>query len=233
MFSASPEDNPHLDEAYKRDLIAEYGDSRFGRQEMGGEFLSVEGLLFDDIPDSALVDPPDGTYFKRKAYGIDFGISDPTSVIEWSLDEGNRAWATDEYYERNAREESWIKWLGERNAKRVFCDPSASKVKIEYWRKRYGINIEASKAKGFNDRINLWRPNEGLNLGRSIFVTRKAPNLWEELLNLAQKQNRNGEWLNEMSSGVSDHAWDAASYGLEGLRRISGRPIPSFTLARA
>jgi hypothetical protein len=232
LYTASSADNPHLDAAYKADLIAEYADTRYGRQEMGGESLSVEGLLFDDIPERAFVDPPDGTYFKRKAYGIDFGLVDPTAIIEWSLDEGNRAWATDEFYERNAREESWVKWLGERHAKRVFCDPSASKDQIAYWRKRYGINIEASRAKSFGDRLNLWRPNEGLNLGRTIFVTRKAPNLQEELQELAQKQTRNGDWVNEMASGVSDHAYDSASYGLEGLRRISGRPIPSFTLTR-
>lgn len=232
LFRASSADNPHLDAAYKADLIAEYADSRFGRQEMGGESLSVEGLLFDDLPDSAYIDPGDNYFKPRRVYGIDFGISDPTSVIEWSLDEANRAWATDEFYERNAREEQWIKWLGERNAKEVYCDPSASKDQIALWRKRYAINIRAAKDKSFMGRINLWRPNEGLNIGRTIFVTRKCPNLWEELLNLAQKQNRNGEWVNEMASGVLDHAFDAASYGLSGLREYRGRPVPSFTLQR-
>lgn len=225
LFLASTDENPHLDQDYKDDLAAEWGDSRWGRQERGGEFLSLEGLMYDHIkPEDAFIDPHPETVFNRTVYGIDFGVSSPTAIIEWKRDTSGRKWATDEFYKRNASEEDWVRWLSEKNATMVRCDPSASEQQIQYWRQRYALNIQRSRAKSFGDRVNLWK-----GLGQTVFITRKARNAWEEVQNLAQRQNKQGDWLNEWAPGCADHAWDGGAYGLSDFHTYA---VPKIEFVR-
>lgn len=221
LFPARMDDNPHLDQDYKADLEAEWGGTRWGRQELGGEFLNIYGLMYEHLnPDKVFIDPHPETVFTKTVYGIDFGVTSPTSVTEWKQDSSGRKWATDEFYQRKANEEDWIKWLADRNAMIVRCDPSASEDQIQYWRTRYGLNIRRSKAKSFGDRVNLWK-----GLGQTVFISRKARNTWEEIQNLAQRRNRQGDWLEEWDPGCADHAWDSGAYGLSDFQSYDIKPL--------
>lgn len=217
IFKMHTRDNTHLDPTEIQALIDEWGTSRQAQQELGGEFLSVDGVAFELVEGVHLRSAPADINFTKVVYGLDMGLTSPTSITELKQDESKRIWATDEFYKRDAKEEEWMQWLADHNAQKVVCDPSASDKQIQYWRQRYGIYIVRSRARSFDDRVKLW--DDGTRLHEdglpNVTITPKCINLWNEMLNLAYRKNRHQEYAHDQwAVGVSDHAFDSSSYGL-------------------
>jgi hypothetical protein len=216
IFKARTKDNVHLDSDEIGALIDEWGNSRLARQELEGEFLSVEGVAFDLKEEIHLRNHPDQE-FTKTVYGFDFGLTEPTSIHEIKQDQSKRIWITDEFYKRDAKEDDWGQWLQEHHAQRVVCDQSVGLKRAQYWSQRYGIHFQLSRVKTFEDRVKLW--DEGTRIQHdgypNVTITPKCMNLWNEMLNLAYKKNRYQEYANDAwAVGVSDHAFDSSSYGL-------------------
>src|SRR3990167_5984865 len=73
LFSSRMRDNWHLPEEAKKRLEQMYGSSRYARQELDAEFVSLEGLAFEEFGGVHNRRPTEDTVFKRTLYGIDFG----------------------------------------------------------------------------------------------------------------------------------------------------------------
>ena len=168
---------------------------------------------------------PEDTVILRKVNGLDFGGSSPTSMHELCLDQSDRVWVTKEFYKRNADDYDWIRACEEWGSREIRCDPSRSESELEHLRKIYGLHglkRAAPHAKGFENRIRLWRNR--LNVREDglprIFISRDCTNMISELRNLAYAEVRPGEvTLGKWAKGCADHTFDDGSYGLSAFDR--------------
>jgi len=228
MFQATTDDNFHIGEEDKAFWQEMYGDSRLGLQELKGQFVSLEGIAFQEFGDTHIREADESTLV-RKLCGLDFGATNPTALLEAGIDVSGRVWVTREMYKRNCDDYDWIQQLVEwEHFGPVICDPSRSEKEMEELRRRYGVNLKRATVKAFDRRVNLWRNRLAVRDGSpNIFVSRDCPNLINELRNLAFAEARAGEYtVDRWETGAMDHAWDAGAYLLSAIdRNMSIRPV--------
>ena len=221
VFKAKTVDNYHLEEAEVSALVTEWGNTRQARQELEGEFLSLEGVVFDILdPEVHLKYPPEDAEFVRTVFGFDIGGTSPTAIIQWKMDRQFRKYAVAEYYRANADEYDWIKWLADHNAMRVMCDPAIGENLLRYWRRKYNVHFARAYDKTHEGRLNVWRT--GLNQRPpQIYISPDCPMLWDELINLRRKRKGEDDYSEkDWASGCADHAYDAGAYGLQDIDRF-------------
>ncbi len=229
IFRAKTKDNWHLPKGEYEHWKEMFGGTRFAAQELEGEFTALEGMAFEEFGDIHIREMPEDIEIKRRVYGLDFGGSSPTSMHELCLDQSDRVWVTREFYERNADDYDWIRACAEWEAHEIRCDPSRAEADLEHLRRMYGLHglkRAPPHAKGFDDRIRLWRNrltvrNVGERVGEPrIFISRSCPNLIRELQNLAYPEVRyGGDPEKRWAKGCSDHAYDSTVYGLSAFDR--------------
>ncbi len=225
IFRAKTKDNWHLPKDQMDTWMEMYSDTRFRSQELEGEFTALEGMAFEEFGDIHIREMPEDTLIVRKVNGLDFGGSSPTSMHELCQDQSDRIWVTREFYQRNADDYDWIRKCEEWGSREIRCDPSRSESELEHLRKIYGLHglkRAAPHAKGFENRIRLWRNRlrvreDGLP---RMFISRDCPNMISELRNLAYAELRPGEMvLGKWAPGCADHSYDDGGYGLSAFDR--------------
>ena len=126
--------------------------------------------------------------------------------------------------QKRGRRLRWIRACDEWGSRDVRCDPSRAESELEHLRKVYGLHglkRAAPHAKGFENRIRLWRNRLNVRDGTPrVFISRNCPNLIRELRNLAYAELRPGEMvLGKFAPGCSDHAYDSGAYLLSAFDR--------------
>ena len=239
VFLAKTIDNPCLPRKEVERLIREWGDSRQAKQELEGQFISIEGIVFPELREEVhLLAPPPDHEFIATVGGLDFGDASPTALLELKMDRSRKIWITREFYKRNATDDDWLNVAAEWNLPIILCDPSASEQDIRTWRMRYGVNIKAAMAaRKFKERGRLWRTRltirEDGNPG--LYISPACPNTGNEMINLAHYV-RKGEddAQDKFAPGTHDHAYDAGAYGMSYFERgYIGRPQKTFELVKA
>ena len=149
VFSFSLEDNPALDEDYKRNLKKEYSGLWYQRY-IEGKWVLAEGAIYDFFDESMHVldyPPSPATYY---IVGIDYGTSNPCvfSLIGYNSGSYPNMWLEKEYYydskakNRQKSDSEYVKdlveFLSGYPVKAVYVDPSALSFKVEM--RRAGIN---------------------------------------------------------------------------------------------
>jgi len=219
IFRMGTLDNPHTSDEYKQDLIDSWGNSRYARQELYGEFITVGGLAFSEFSrDVHVKEPPSGTEFVREVTGYDYGSTSPTALITIKQDRSNHLWVTDEFYQRNTTEQEWIEWAGEHNLSQITSDPSLSQEECRRLSRMYSIRVRPAKSKRFDARYKFWASKLSVGpFGPGLFISPSCRNLINEIENLAFKQPKGREvHVDEWAAGVQDHAYDAGAYaGME------------------
>lgn len=221
VFRATTDSNWHVAEEDKVFWREMYGESRLAMQELQGEFVSLEGVAFEEFGDVHLREA-DEAELVRKVCGLDFGATSPTALLEAGIDAQGRVWFTREFYKRNCDDYDWIQQLVEwGHYGPVICDPSRSEKELIELRRRYGVNLKRATVKAFDRRVNLWRNRLAVRGGTpQVFVSRNCPNLANELRNLAFAEARLGEYaVDRWEPGASDHAYDASAYLLSSIDR--------------
>jgi len=212
-------DNYHLPEWQRTELQQEYENTRWGRQEYWGEFITVGGLAFSEFSrDVHVKEPPSGTEFVREVTGYDYGSTSPTALITIKQDRSNHLWVTDEFYQRNTTEQEWIEWAGERGLSQITSDPSLSQEECRRLSRMYSIRVRPAKSKRFDARYKFWASKLSVGpFGPGLFISPSCRNLINEIENLAFKQPKGREvHVDEWAAGVQDHAYDAGAYaGME------------------
>ncbi len=229
IFRAKTAANWHLPKEELENWMEMYADTRFRAQELEGEFTALEGMAFEEFGDAHIREMPEDAVIVRRVNGLDFGGSNPTSMHELRQDQSDRVWVTKEFYMRGADDYDWIRKCEEWDSYEIRCDPSRSEAELEHFRRMYGLRglkRAAPHAKGFDNRITLWRNrlklrSVGLEVGTPrIFISRNCPNLISEIRNLAYKEPRPGEIEGgKWAPGCSDHAYDSTAYGLSAFDR--------------
>jgi len=217
MFKASTADNPYLAPEFVEDLKTSYvGD--FARQELHGEFVAFEGLIYEEFDREVHVRrPPE--QFVRVVGGVDWGYTNPAVILVVGLDGDGRAWVVDEFYQRRvligdvvaAAAEMRDRWhVGE-----FYCDPSEP-ANIQQMA-RAGVPVYgANNAVGEGiQKVKARLPDAG-DGQRRLYVSPGCANTVAEFESYCWKQQRDGE-LKDEPDKANDHAMDALRYALMAL----------------
>lgn len=118
-------ENPHLPDDYTDEIVEEY-DGRFYEQEVLGEFVGFEGLIYPWFGDAHVVDRAPATY-DEAVYGVDWGHNNPAVVLAL-VRAGDRWIVADEWYERRCTVQDHSRaaetLVDEYGEGPLYCDPS-------------------------------------------------------------------------------------------------------------
>ena len=101
-FNVSTFHNPTTPKKYKVMVWKQYGNTRFARQELWGEFTASSGLVWDFTIMEHVRALPKDIRFDVRFGVIDWGFSDPTAIEISGMEKTARdfdLWTFDEYYE--------------------------------------------------------------------------------------------------------------------------------------
>jgi len=164
------ETNTHLPQEYIDTLNAEYSGA-WAKQELGGQFVDFEGLVYNFVTDELTQDK-----FTETLYGLDWGWTDPCAIVVIKKYEG-RFYVTSEHYETGMNNQSIaseLKAMYQIHGKGpVFCDPSAPAT-ISYLGDR-GIDARAA----VNKREDGIRITSNM-VNHNLFVSASCVNTLEE-----------------------------------------------------
>ncbi len=215
IYRAKTEENIYNPPELLASLQASYGDSRFARQELEGEFVTFEGQAFPDFQERTHVRnvPHDIEWKRRGIAGMDLGLVRPTAVVEIAVDMLGRVWALRELYRRNCDLGQLVRRVAEWEC-RFICDPTA-KESIEALR-RAGLMIKKARSNSFELRTQLVGARIAVGAsGPGLLVTPHCPNLIEEIQSLTYQKQKGLDTQNDRwASGMDDHAFDALAYAL-------------------
>lgn len=141
-------DNPHIateDVATAKGLI----DERIFKRDYEGQYTNIVGLIYPEFDRAVdVIKPIEIPAHWPKFIGIDYGFSDPTSmvVIAKNIDnlEDEEYYVIDSYYESKGSLESFASFLDRyKDVKEVCYDPSAVGIMTEL-QKRTRLNFTAA-----------------------------------------------------------------------------------------
>ncbi len=99
IYRSSSRDNPYLSEDFVADMMADYS-VEFARQEIEGEFIQMEGLVYTFREDVHVIDP----FTIPKAWpiyrAVDFGFTNPFVCLWIAVDPDGRMYVIEEHYQR-------------------------------------------------------------------------------------------------------------------------------------
>ncbi|MBK9122821.1 MAG: hypothetical protein IPM16_06825 [Chloroflexi bacterium] len=211
-------ENYHLDGGFVESLQHEYtGD--FLRQELEGEFVAFEGLIYPEFGEHTHVfrESVGLSKFKQIVAGVDWGFANPGVMLVAGVDADDRLWVLHEEYQRQQRIEEWVRIGVElRDQFRVetfYCDPADP----DNINKMAEAGLPAQPADnrvlpGLQEvRRRLVRRDYGRGVDEpGLIVTGSAANLIAEFGQYQWMTNRDG--LRDQPRKVNDHAVDSLRY---------------------
>ena len=100
IVQASTRDNTYLPGEYLDDLLTNYSGD-FAAQEIDGQFIAFEGLVFSEFRQQEhVVEPFEIPASWTIVRGIDFGYTNPFVCLWGAVDEDGRLYIIDEHYRR-------------------------------------------------------------------------------------------------------------------------------------
>lgn len=235
-FHVRTDQNPHLPKGYYDDLLDSYGDTPFARQELGGEFVAFQGLIYPQFSTGAgghVQEPPDLSEFTRKVAGVDFSGGTSPSVLEaWGKLPSRKVCGLDEFYLPGCPIDTLIDAAGDMMQRlgitRFYSGPT-EKENIERFQAA-GLPISMAPVRDVNIGIKLVSSlysNHSISLSsRQVhLITEKYQYQWRE-------QRSTSEFLDEPLK-ANDHCNDAERYALTALiEPPTSRPVIAKTRIR-
>lgn len=209
VHRATTADNPFLPAEFVRALQEAY-DPEFLRQEFFGEFIALEGLVFDRFDRSRHVAEPPSRAGWRLVAGLDFGYTNPTALVVVGLDRDDVAWVLEEFYHRRLTLSDVASALKSilrlYRVEAIYCDPSDPGAAEEL--RRHGIPAQPAKPRPVLEGI---REIQARFANDRLFIAPRCAHLIAELETYAWA--RDGVPLK-----ANDHAIDALRYALASSR---------------
>lgn len=198
----------------------------FARQELEGEFIAFEGLVYNEFSEDVHVVSQTAEWYPRVVAGVDWGFANPGVMLVCAVDGDGRMTVVDEVYRRQTRIEEWVEigmqlW-GRWKINRFYCDP-ASPDNIKALRE---AGLPADEA---NNNVQTGIQRVKARLARQadgaprLRMTRAAPNLIAEFESYQWATNRHG--MRDEPLKTRDHAMDALRYAVMGVDEPQRKPI--------
>jgi PBSX family phage terminase large subunit len=213
MFRVATADNPYLDREFVRSLEESY-TGLFAKQELLGEFVSFEGLVYDEFDRSRHVQQRQGPW-QRVIAGVDEGFTNPAVILVIGLDGDGRAHLVEEFYQRRMLQADVVSearrlWQAY-HISTFYADPSAAGLIAEM----QSVNLPVQSA--INDVFPGIQHIKGrlaqAGDGRPrLTLDPSAVNTIAELESYIWKQGKAG--VKDEPEKVNDHAMDALRYPL-------------------
>jgi phage terminase large subunit len=219
VFKASTKDNPYLSPEFVASLEQAYtGD--FARQELYGEFVSFEGLVYDEFSrDVHVVDSvPDR--LSNWIVGADEGYTNPTVLLAVGFDGDGRAYIVSEWYMRQVLQDEVLDeaWQLHKAYHPVFkVDPSAAGMIAAMGQR--GILAEGARTEVMDGirqvKARLARAGDGKP---RLFVHSSCVNTIAEFESYCWKKVRDS--YTDQPEKQNDHAMDSVRYALAEHRPV-------------
>lgn len=211
-------DNPYIAEDEREAKIKAYGgmDSPWARQELMGEFVNFEGLVFGKFDERHQV--KDTTHYTQTEQwemvvgGIDFGYKDPSVVAVLGLRRGVWYVVDEWYYSKKSLDDlaNAANTLRQKYGVHRFWADSADPQKIDYLT-RQGIPVLAVTKPRILSRVQYM--DQLIYQGRFI-VDPRAVHTLKELGTYSYGDLPEGKKEDERKFVGDDHAMDAIGYAL-------------------
>jgi PBSX family phage terminase large subunit len=207
IFKATINDNIYVSDEEKERLYKQYTGA-FRRQELEGEFVNWEGLIFPNFSQEKVVKKYSKNFssYDLIVLGIDWGYSAPSAIVAVGLKEGIY-WVIGEYYQRQVSIgglcnviNSFIKTY---EARLAYVDPSTTLLIQEL--QAEGLPVMPAKRESVLMRIGKI---SSLLDADKLKITVACPNLIREMLNYMFKTPE------KPMEGQDDHAIDALGYAI-------------------
>jgi len=213
VFRASTKDNPYLSPEFVKSLEQAYtGD--FARQELLGEFVTFEGLVYPEFSRDVHViqQVPDG--LRGWIVGVDEGYTNPTVLLLVGFDNDGRAYVVSEWYRRNVLQDVVLEEAWELQCKydpEYRVDPSAAGL-IAAMGARYmdASGVRSEVVDGIRQvKARLQKAGDGKP---RLFIHASCANTIAEFEAYSWKKVKDN--YTEQPEKQFDHACDALRYAL-------------------
>lgn len=223
-FHFTSYDNPFIPKEEIDKAGKEIPEDRFA-QEYLADFRKTEGLVYKEFDRSRHVikEGEKPNQIVDKIAGIDFGYTNPSSIIPIDTDSDNHYWIFEEFYKTGQTTEQIAEQAKLYKATKVYPDP-AEPDRIEILKKS-GLNCrEVSKdiVAGVDRVRELFKQNR-------IHISSDCKNLIHELETYRYPEKKPDQNEQEKPVKENDHALDALRYALYMIDPISEpKPDPIF-----
>lgn len=207
VHRAASTDNPYLPPDFTRSLLDSY-TGPFARQEIFGEFITPQGLVFEQFSrDLHVCDQPAGDFIVA---GLDFGYTNPTALVVVSI--GDHIHVLDELYQRRLTTSDLTPLVQEYTTRyrisSILCDPSEPGIIAEL--RAAGLSASPARPGTVLDGI---RHIQMLLAQRRLTISPRCANLIAELEAYVWNERK------DAPVKANDHALDALRYALSASNR--------------
>lgn len=215
VFRASTKDNPYLDPGFVASLEASY-TGKFAQQELHGEFVAFEGLVYEEFDRSVHVAERTGPWAQVVA-GVDEGYTNPAVILVVVLDNDGRAHVVEEFYQRRVLQGDVVaeakRLAQQHNISTFYADPSAAGLIAEM--RAEGLSVLAADHAVMPgiQRVKAHLAVAGDGRPR-LTVAPSCVNTIAEFESYSWKEGRQG--MKDEPEKMNDHAMDALRYALMG-----------------
>jgi PBSX family phage terminase large subunit len=228
VITATPYDNPHLDEDYINRLEERYTGMMRDRL-LKGEWVAAEGLVYKNFDPHGMVVSSDHVRlqpkrFKKMVVGADSGYTNPRAAVVAGVDSHGYVYVIDEFYRTRTGISELIGWLREKgySPNMIYHDPSEPEEIEEL--KRAGFRATGAT----NDVIpgitklsgKLQKDSRGRN---KLLIADGCKNLKQEFQSYRYPDDK-GDERNRKEKPVkeNDHLMDSLRYLVMGIETSGG-----------
>lgn len=216
LHRAASYDNEHL----SADILASWSDEYAGdyaRQELHGEFVAHQGLVYDEFRHETHITDSYPTQFADVVAGVDWGYANPGVMLVGGLDGDGTIWLIAEAYATQVRIDEWVLIASELRSgygvKRFVCDPSEP----DYIKALEEAGLPALPAhnsvltglQAVKRRLSTATLRENQQVPR-LMIHRSCTNLIREFEQYEWRDGRDGKLDSVVKA--RDHAMDAMRY---------------------
>jgi len=206
-FHFTSYDNPFIPKEEIDKAGKEIPEDRFA-QEYLADFRKTEGLVYKEFDRTRHVSTTNPVSVSDTILGIDFGYTNPSSIIPIKIDSDNHYWILEEFYKTGQTTEQIAEQAKLYKPTKVYADP-AEPDRIEILRK-FGLNTrDVSK----DIVAGVDRVRELFKQGR-IHISPDCKNLIHELETYRYPDKKPDQNEQEKPIKENDHALDALRYAL-------------------
>lgn len=223
IFKARTADNTFIDADYY-DMLQESYTGDFARQELDGDFVAFEGLVYPFFDrDTHITTQTRPSEWSIVVAGVDWGLVNPGVIVVYGVDSDGRMWGLHEEYARRRDVEEWAnvaKQLEQQyKIDYFFCDP-AKPDNIDAFN-RLGVNAVPAENEvwlGIQSVYNrLQSQSDGLP---RLILSPEFVNCATEFEQYQWAEHKDG--LHDKPKKVNDHTMDATRYASVGVDQHFG-----------
>ncbi len=222
IFQASTKDNPYLSPEFVASLELAY-TGQFARQELHGEFVAFEGLVYEDFERGRHVAQQHGPW-KRVVAGVDEGYANPAVILVIGLDGDDRAHVIEEFYRRRVLQGDVV--AEARRLQQVhgieafYADPSAAGLIAEMQATNLPVMPANHEVMPGIQAVKARLAMQGDGRPR-LTVAPACVNTLAEFEGYVWKGGRTG--LKDEPEKVNDHTMDSLRYALMSATTLQGK----------